>query len=643
MKIKTASLPAFILLSVLLLPAHRAAAADPAAEAKWIAVLQSAAPWEEKQQACRELRVVGTVNAIPELAALLTDPQLAGYARFALEAMPFPEVDMLLHDALTKASGPQLTGIVITMGARRDAAAAPLIAPLLENDDADLARAAAGALGRIATPESVDALARFRAAAPEALRPAAEEGLLAAAERWITGGRGDQAAPVLEALVDPAAAPNTRMGAFYLLAAAQPDRAPDRLLAALAGNDASLRDMAARIISETKGADLTARYAGALPGLAPEGQIALVRALADRRDPAARPAVVAALDSPENTVRVAALKALAKLGNAGDVPALTALMASEDTDTAATARATLATIEGAEVDAALAAAVGAAPAPVQAKLLDLLLDRRAAQALPSAIEQVRAGDDAVRGAALRTLAVLGTPEHATLLISVLDTAPDNAARAAVENALGSLCARCGDEALPAVINAMGCAKTESRLALLRAAGRAGGAKALGAVVQSLNDPDQAFRDEALRELSEWPTADAAPQLLELAKSDQENRHVLGLRGYIRLTRAATDPAAKAAMLAQAMELTRAPGEKWQVLAAWGTLKTVQSLDTLLPFLQDPQVKNEAGSAIIAVATEVAKAGGDGKTRAVDALKAVVAACDNPAVVENANRILATLG
>ena len=448
---------------------------------------------------------------------------------------------------------------------------------------------------------------------------------------------------MLEALVDPAAAPNTRMGAFYLLAAAQPDRAPDRLLAALAGNDASLRDMAARIISETKGADLTARYAGTLPGLAPEGQIALVRALADRRDPAARAAVVALLDSPENAVRVAALKALAKLGNAGDVPALTALMASEDTDTAATARATLATIEGAEVDTALAAAVGAAPAPVQAKLLDLLLDRRADQALPSAIEQVRAGDAAVREAALRTLAVLGAPEHATLLIGVLDTAPDNAARAAVENALGSLCARCGDEALPAVINAMGCAKAESRLALLRAVGRAGGAKALGAVVQSLNDPDQAFRDEALRELSEWPTADAAPQLLELAKSDQENRHVLGLRGYIRLTRAATDPAAKAAMLTQAMELTRAPGEKWQVLAAWGTLKTVQSLDTLLPFLQDPQVKNEAGSAIIAVATEVAKAGGEGKNRAVDALKAVVAACDNPAVVENANRILATLG
>ncbi len=634
---------ALILLSILAVPALRVAAADAGAEAKWLAVLDSGAGWNEKQQACRELRVVGTVQSLPELAALLTDPQLSGYARFALEEMRYPEVDALLHDALGKATGPQQVGIVITMGARRDASAAPLLAPLLESADADLARAVAGALGRIATAESVETLMQFRGKAPEAARFPAEEGLLAAAQRWTAEKEGDQAAPILEALIAPGAKANVRMGAFYLLAAAQPDKAPDRLLAALAGDDADLRDMAARIISETKGTELTARYAAALPTLSANGQATLVRALAGRRDAAAHPAVVQAIDSTEKNVKLAALKALATLGNAGDVARLAALMGGDDADAAGTARATLATIEGAEVDAAITAALAAAPAAVQAKLLDLLLDRRAEQALPMAAEQVRSGDAAVRQAALRTLAVLGTKDNAALIIAAVDTAPDTAGRSDAENALGSLCARCGNDALPVVINAMGCSKIESRTALLRAVGRAGGAKALECVVQSLNDPDETFRNEALRELSDWPTADAAPQLLELAKSDQENRHVLGLRGYIRLARASADPAGKAAMLTAAMGLTRQPEEKWQVLAAWGTLKTVQSLDALLPFLQDPQVKNEAGSAIIAVATELAKAGGDSKTRAVGALKAVVATCDNPAVLESANRVLAPLG
>jgi HEAT repeat protein len=534
-------------------------------------------------------------------------------------------------------------GIVITMGARRDASAASLIAPLLENADADLARAAAGALGRIATSESADALAQFRVKAPEAVRPAVEEGLLAAAQRWIKEKKGDQAAPVLEVLIAPGTPANVRMGAFYLLTSIQPDKAPDRLLAALAGDDAGLRDTAARVIAETKGTELTAKYAAAMSSLAPDGQVALVRALAGRGDGAARSAIVQAIYSPEKNVKIAAVKGLAAVGGAADVAQLVNLLSGDDSDIAGTARATLATIEGGDVDAAIATTLAKTPAPVQTKLLGLLLDRRAEQALPMAVEQVTSEDAAVREAALRTLAALGTKDNVPLIIAAVDAAPDATARGAAENALGSLCARCGDESLPGVITAMGCSKIESRTALLRAVGRAGGAKSLECVVQSLKDPDEAFRNEALRELSEWPTANAAPQLLEQAKSDQENRHVLGLRGYIRLARANADPAGKAAMLATAMELTRQPEEKWQVLAAWGTLKTVQSLDALLPFLQDPQVKNEAGSAIITVSTELAKAGGESKTRAVNALKAVAAGCDNPAVIENANRALAPLG
>jgi len=634
---------ALILVSILALPAVRAAAVGGDAEAKWIAVLQSGAGWQEKQQACRELRIVGTVASLPELAALLTDPELSGYARFALETMNYPEVDALLHDALGKTTGPLQTGIVITLGARRDASAVPLLAPLLGNADAELARAAAGALGRIATPESADALAQFRATAPEALRPAVEEGLLAAAQRWVKEGKGDLAAALCESLITPDTKANTRTGAFYLAAAAQPDRAPERLLDALAGNDADLRGMAARIISETKGADLTTRYAAALPGLSPDGQIALIRALAGRGDDAARSAIVQAVYSPEKAVKIAAVKGLAAVGDAADVALLTNLMSGDDSDVAATARATLATIEGGDVDEAIAKLVGSTEASVQTKLLGLLLDRRAEQALPMAVEQVANADAAVREAALRTLAALGTKDNVPLIITAIDAAPDNTARGVAENALGSLCARSGDEALAPVIEAMAGAKTETRTALLRAAGRAGGAKALECVVTSLNDADETFRNEALRELSEWPTADAAPQLLEQARSDQENRHVLGLRGYIRLARANADPAAKAAMLTSAMDLTRKPEEKWQVLAAWGTLKTVQSLDALLPFLKDEQVKNEAGSAIITVSTELAKAGGDAKARAVDALKAVTGACDNPAVADNAKRVLAGLG
>ena len=112
----------------------------------------------EKAKACQRLAAVGTKDAVPALAALLSDEKLNCYARCGLEGIADPAVDEALRDAATKLHGSQLVGVIGSIGQRKDAQAVGLLKGLLGNADAAVASAAAGALGRIGTTEAAGVL-----------------------------------------------------------------------------------------------------------------------------------------------------------------------------------------------------------------------------------------------------------------------------------------------------------------------------------------------------------------------------------------------------------------------------------------------------------------------------------------------------
>ena len=622
--------------------AEDAAAEAAVDEAGLIDVLESDAAWLEKQTACRRLRQIGTVKSIAALAALLPDEELSHMARYALEPMPYPEVDQALRDALAKTQGTPKAGVIISLGARRDALAVPLLAPMLTDANTDVVRAAVGALGRIATPEAANALLDFRSAAPEAVQTALAEGLLCAAERLVKDGNRDMAASICDELLAAGAPAPVRMGAFRGRAYARADQMPDFLLAALLGDEPLFRDMAAQIVAETSGDKDTRFYAEALSRAPAEAQVALLRGLADRGDPAARPAVAQTLDSTDGPVKLAAVKALGSLGGVEDVAALTALLASDDAQLAGAAKAGLAALDGDGVSPAIAAAVPNVVPAVRAQLLEVLTTRRAEQAVPLAVKVLDDSDAVARIAAMRVLALLGDTEQAPLTVAAVAKAHDSSERSAAEKALCAICSRSGDEALPIVLEAMDGASPESRVVLLRALARIGGPKVFEIILATVNDADEQVGHEAVRQLSDWPTLDAVPHLLELARSDDLGRQVLGLRGYVRLARTEPSVEKKTGMLTEAMKLAKRPQEKKLVLAAWGTLATEQSLNVLRPHLDDPPVRNEAASAIVAVAAELGKKDDENKTRALDALKAVIETCEDTGIRKSARRALARL-
>lgn len=179
---------------------------DPAArkdlEVRLAAVLKKDVSRDAKDVVCRVLRIMGTAESVPTLAALLPDKVLSHMARYALERIQAPEAGAALRDALPLVGGMLKVGVAGSLGARRDAAAAPALIGLLRDRHAALAAAAATALGAIATPEAASALASAARQTPTAAKATVIDAALRAAEQLAASGKKAEAAAVYKTLMD---------------------------------------------------------------------------------------------------------------------------------------------------------------------------------------------------------------------------------------------------------------------------------------------------------------------------------------------------------------------------------------------------------------------------------------------------------
>jgi len=188
------------ILSLVFLGATAAVSATVPDERAAFAVLASEAGVQEKARACQQLAVVGGAGAVPALAALLDDEQLAAHARWGLETIADPAAGEALRAALPKLDGRLLAGVVTSLGVRRDAASAPALCKLVADRDRGAAGPALAALGQIATAEALETIRGVLVDGPAELRVSAAHAALEAAARLTGDGKAEAAGPLLEAV-----------------------------------------------------------------------------------------------------------------------------------------------------------------------------------------------------------------------------------------------------------------------------------------------------------------------------------------------------------------------------------------------------------------------------------------------------------
>jgi HEAT repeat protein len=610
-------------------------------EEKLISVLESDAPFFDKAKACQQLAVAGTRKAVPVLAGLLADEKLAHYARFGLEPIPDPAVDAALRAAMEKLEGKLLVGVINSIGVRRDAGALEALTGLLRAPDLEAARAAAGAIGRIASPKAARVLQGALTADRGALRAAVADACLPCAELLLNAGKRQEAVALYDAVRRAELPEHIQLAALRGAILARQAAGVELLTEKLLGDDEASFNLAIRVAREMPESEVTrALVAPEVSKLPPAKLTLVIAALGARGDKAALPAVLEASKAGSAPpVRLAAIRALGSLGDGAAVPVLLEAATDSTAEVAQAAQASLESLRGRDVDAAIVRMLERGPAKLRPALIELAGRRRIAAAVSALRKAAGEENREIRLAAIAALGKTIELEDLPFLTGRL-AGSEGEETDALRDALMAAARRMPDPAActEKLKAAMGQAPVAAKSVLLDALGAVSGAGALTAVAACARDANEKVREAAVRVMGEWRSEDAAPPLLDLIKTSQsDNDRLRAFTAISQLIRRLGFPKEqRIGYCQQAMELARRDDERQLVLDALAGVPAPETLSVLIEYMSVPALKEGSCAAAVTIAERLIRT----KREAVGkAMKQVLLTTDNKQLAARARRLL----
>lgn len=572
--------------------------------AELIVIVERAdAPVFDKAKACQRLAVVGGADAVPGIVALLAHESLNVYARTALENIDDPAAAAALREATARLQGRPLLGLINSIGQRRDAQAVTLLEGLLPHGDPAVASAAAGALGRIATPEAAVVLTEALGKDSPAKNQIADASL-ACGEGLLEGGNEPAAVAMWERVSDADVPKHIKAAAIGARLRARGAAAKDLLVAQLRHEDRTYFNVGLAAARTMPGDEITAALASELETLSPERQSLLLRALGGRREPAPVPLILKACQSPDARVREAAIAVLAASGDAQAVDVLLEA-ATGAGDVAKTAVEGLKHLAGKKADAAIVARLADADANAPCILLALVGARRIADAKPRVRDLLDDADEGIRIAALGALGALAELKDLDTLIAKTLADGSQSEAAAARSALEAAVVRISDrDACAAKLAAtLDSASPTQQAVVLELLGTVGSPQAMQTVLERVASDNPATKDAATRVLGNWPNADAEAALLDIAKNDAEEKYrIRALRGYLRIARQfAMPPKVRLEMFDAAMEAAQRNEEKIIALGILSRIPSTETLQRAASHVDDPALAAGAADVTVKIA------------------------------------------
>jgi HEAT repeat protein len=443
--------------------------------------------------------------------------------------------------------------------------------------------------------------------APEEVRSAVAEGCILCAEHRLKGGAAAEAAAIYDQ-VRKCDVPKQRIleatrGAILARGA----RGIPLLVETLHTPDTGTFQIGLRTARELAEPGVSAALAGELTKLAPGRAALLLSAIADRNDKSATPAVLEAIRKGPGEVQVAAIAVLGKLGDASAVPTLLEIAAGRESERSKAALAALARMKGKEIDAQIAKRISDAKDNSLRVLIELVGQRRI-EATPALLKAVEHTDAKIRTAALKALGeTVALKDLSALIVALIDPKNEEDAKVAA-SALRAACVRMPDREACAqqLAGALTRANPATQGAILEILGEMSGPKALATIATAVKSGNPQLQDAATRVLGETMSLDAAPVLLDLAKTASEDKYkVRAVRGYIRIARQfVMPPEQRAKMCAEALDVATRPEEQRLVLAVLERYPHVDTLKLAVKLSQSADLKDDARRVAMSIATKL---------------------------------------
>jgi hypothetical protein len=399
-----------------------------------------------------------------------------------------------------------------------------------------------------------------------------------------------------------------------------------------------------QVRTQMPGAKVTRQLAAQLPQLPTVVQVELIRALTDRGDAGARPAIVSLVAATDQeSVQVAGLRALGFLGMAKDVDLLVRKLDQGNSAVQTAARQSLIRMPGDDVSQSIMTKIDQAEESLQIALMKILVERRAFVVADRLLPFALADDAKLRIAAMAALSELAGPEQMEGLVQGVLTARVGRERDTAEKCVMRVCQRVEEsgDAVDSLLAATTRLTPEQRVLMLPTLGRVGGSAALNQVGQAIASQEPAVHEAGVRSLCNWPNASVAPELFQIVKTDRHaGCRMAALRALIRVAplRDGRSDAEKLDLLKAAWPLCQRDQERKLILRRASAVRTVDALRFLTPYLEDPAFAESASQSIVELAhhRELRDAH---KIEFTTALKQIKQVSKNATVLERADRYL----
>ncbi|MHC4659734.1 MAG: HEAT repeat domain-containing protein, partial [Planctomycetota bacterium] len=361
------------------------------------------------------------------------------------------------------------------------------------------------------------------------------------------------------------------------------DEAVGIVLDILKSGDQEMQAVAIAMVKDMPGAEVTKALVKELPNLSTASQVQLLSALSDRGDAAALPAVITAVKAEDESVRIAALKAVGQLGDESSVDLLARTAAAIRGAEQKAARESLYRLRGAKVDEAILAGITKAEPKTKVELIKSAGERNISAGVSTLLKTSKDSDRKVRLESLKVLKVIAVPEHLPALVELLLNLQSSSGLNEARKMIASVAHKIEDKnrQAEAVLSVLPSVKdVKKQCSLLSVLGKIGDRSALPRLREALGSDNTDKRGAAIRALAEWPTSEPAADLMKAAENSENKVHrILALRGAVQLLSRDNKRSAEETigMYKKAMSLAPDAGEKKRVLSGLANTKSLDAL------------------------------------------------------------------
>ena len=565
-----------------------------------------------KQILCRHLHMVGAAASIPVLVELLSDPEVAHTARYALARYDDPAVDEALIGAGEKLAGDLKIGVLNSLGNRRSANAIPLMAESLKSKDPAVRRAAAYALGRIGGEKAVEVL-EGASADDEPTRIELANALLGCAES-LSADNPDAVVAIYEKLAADPVTTQVKFAAFRGLFLNQKGASAELLNVALDDADDAFRAFAIQLVNEVDSEEAVNALIDLLKTTDDVMKVVILRAMGDRGESRFETAVRDCLATSTNAdVSKTALYAMGEVGTTQSISALLDVASGDTEELKSVAAASLRNLKGEVIDPALIQTASNSDDDNRLRVaaIEALARRKTHGATSTMMKLADSDDTALRLAAANALAVIGTTDEFPALCRMAVARTDSAERSAILDACRRVLQRTEDPEGMGQLALQELAKTpvSSQAVLIELLALSGSDEACAFVQSAVKQGAPDLRRVGLATMKAWPNAAPIDDLVAVFKAPRSSEErSLALEGCIAIAQYVDDAPA---LFKQILERVSTDADRKQILGGMGKVgETAEMIRIAEEFFDNPALRPTAGLTMVHVSNRLRRSDED---------------------------------